>query len=350
MRLRGSAATLTSSDHSTDATEKKEPNDVNYGVLVPHYGKYCTADRIMNGAKRIEELGFDSLWVRDHLIWRPHGMEGTDQTFLDPFITLAAMAGVTKNIALGTAVLIPIRWPLKVAQNFSSLSFLSNRLLHAGFGIGSNGQELAAAGFDVANREAIFIETLEICHQVWDTGTVNFHGSQFDIENVTLAPKPPSEIITWYGGSTRAAVRRSVQYCQGWIPGRLPFPSFDNRIKYLRELDETHGKKTKIGAIPVIFLDESREAARSKIDVHALAHSSEGSDRWLKPASGDFERIEDLEGLLIAGSVDECLAEILKFKERGVDEFVFDLRLQFDNYEEILDRIGLELLPRLKKH
>ena len=147
---------------------------MNYGVLVPHYGKYCTAERLMSGAKRIEELGFDSLWVRDHLIWKPHGMEGTDQTFLDPFITLAAMAGVTKKIALGTAVLIPVRWPLKVAQNFSSLSFLSERLIHAGFGIGSNPQELAAAGFDVKNREAIFIETLEICHQVWDTGTVEF--------------------------------------------------------------------------------------------------------------------------------------------------------------------------------
>ena len=276
-------------------------------------------------------------------------MEGTDQTFLDAFITLAAMAGATKSIELGTAVLIPIRWPLKVAQNFASLSFLSGRKIHAGFGIGSNGQELAAAGFDVKNREAIFIETLEICHQVWETGTVNWHGEQFTIEDVTLAPKPTSEIVTWYGGSTRAAVRRSVQYCEGWIPGRLPFPSFDNRIKYLRELDEAAGKKTKIGAIPVLFLDESREAARSKLDVTALAHSSEGSDRWLKPASGEFERIEDLEGLLIAGSIDECAEEIAKFAARGVDEFVFDLRLQFDRYEEILDRVGTELLPKLRK-
>jgi alkanesulfonate monooxygenase SsuD/methylene tetrahydromethanopterin reductase-like flavin-dependent oxidoreductase (luciferase family) len=348
MRSRASAATLTLSDPSTNAAQK-ETNDVKYGVLVPHYGKYCTAERIMKGATRIEELGFDSLWVRDHLIWKPHGMEGTDQTFLDPFITLAAMAGVTKNIELGTAVLIPIRWPLKVAQNFASLSFLSGRKIHAGFGIGSNGQELAAAGFDVKNREPIFIETLEICHQVWDTGTVNWHGEQFTIENVTLAPKPTSEIVTWYGGSTRAAVRRSVQYCEGWIPGRLPFPSFDNRIKYLRELDEAAGKKTKIGAIPVMFLDESREAARSKIDVTALAHSSEGSDRWLKPASGEFEKIEDLEGLLIAGNIDECAEEIAKFASRGVDEFVFDLRLQFDRYEEILDRFGTELLPKLRK-
>ena len=270
-------------------------------------------------------------------------------TFLDAFVTLAAMAGATSRIALGTAVLIPIRWPLKVAQNFSSLSFLSGRTIHAGFGIGSNSQELAGAGFDVANREPIFIETLEICRQAWTTGTINWHGEQFTIDDVTLAPVPTSEIITWYGGSTRAAVRRSVNYTEGWIPGRLPFTSFDSRMKYLRELDEAAGKKTRVGAIPVIHLDEkSRENARSKIDVTALAHSSEGSDRWVKPASGEFENIEDLEGLLIAGNVDECFEEIAKFAERGVDEFVFDMRLQFDRYEEILEEIGTVLLPKLR--
>jgi alkanesulfonate monooxygenase SsuD/methylene tetrahydromethanopterin reductase-like flavin-dependent oxidoreductase (luciferase family) len=324
---------------------------VKYGVLVPHFGQHCTVDRVVAGAKRIEELGFDTLWVRDHLIWKPHGMEGTERTFLDGFLTLAAMAAVTKRIALGTAVLIPIRWPLNVAQCFGTLSFLGGgRLIHAGFGIGSNPKELGGAGFDAADREPIFIETIEICRQAWSSGTVNFHGAHFDVDDVTLAPMPTSEMITWYGGSTRAAVRRSVQYCDGWLPGRFPFTSFDARLKYMRELDEAAGKTTRIGAIPLMFLDEkSRDSARSKIDVAALAHSSEGSTQWIKPSSGDFKTIEDLAGLLIVGNIDECFEEIAKFAARGVDEMVFDVRLQFDRYEEIIEEIGSALLPKLRK-
>lgn len=322
-----------------------------YGVLVPHFGQHCKRERVVDSAKRIEELGFDGLWVRDHLIFQPHGMEGTDRTFLDAFLTLSAMAAVTKRIALGTAVLIPIRWPLNVAQCFGTLSYLAGgRPIHAGFGIGSNPKELGGAGFDAANREPIFIETLDICRQAWSTGTVNYQGVHFRVDDVTLAPKPTSDISLWYGGTTRAAVRRSVQHCGGWLPGRLPFGTFDACIKYLRELDGASGKKTRIGAIPVVYLDEkSKEAAKSKIDIAALANSSEGSVRWVKPPSGEFRTLEDLAGLIVAGNVDECVEEIAKFAERGTDEFIFDLRLQFDRYEEVLEEIGSALLPKLRK-
>ena len=48
---------------------------INFGVLIPHFGKEAAPSRILEGAKLCEELGFDSIWVRDHLIWHPHGME-----------------------------------------------------------------------------------------------------------------------------------------------------------------------------------------------------------------------------------------------------------------------------------
>lgn len=320
-----------------------------YGVLLPHYGQFCSAERIIDGSRRLEAMGFDSVWVRDHLIWQPHGMEGTDRTFLDAFITLAAVAGATSRIELGTAVLIPIRWPLKVAQNFASLSYLSGRRVHAGFGLGSNSAELAAAGFRVEDREQVFAETVQICHQAWSKGTVDWHGELFSVDDVTLAPQPPEEIVTWYGGTTRGSVRRAVAHCDGWLPGRLPLATFDDRLRLLRALGEEAGKQMRVGAIPLVFLDESRAKARAKLDVPALAHSSEGSLRWIKPASGDFSTVEDLEGLLIAGSPDECLAEIAKFRERGVDELIFDLRLQFDQYEEKLELLATAVLPAARK-
>jgi alkanesulfonate monooxygenase SsuD/methylene tetrahydromethanopterin reductase-like flavin-dependent oxidoreductase (luciferase family) len=92
----------------------------------------------------------------------------------------------------------------------------------------------------------------------------------------------------------------------------------------------------------------SRKSYRASIDVAALAESSEGGSHWIKPPSGRFQTIEDLEGLLIVGNPDDCAVEIEKFRARGVEHLVFDLRLQYDRYEESLELIGKELLPRFR--
>lgn len=319
------------------------------GILVPHYGEHASRDRILEGSQLVEDQGFDSVWVRDHLIWKPHGMEGTDRTFVDAFVTLAAIAGATRNLELGTAVIIPIRWPLKVAQNVASLSYVSGRRVHVGFGLGSNKQELLAAGFDVEDREQIFVETVSICKQAWSSGHVDWHGDRFDVEDVEIAPTPTDDVVTWYGGTTQASVRRALRHCEGWLPGRLPFATLDRRLDYLRRQSDEEGKQIKVGTIPLVFLADSRREAASSIDIDALAHSSEGSQHWVKPASGDFRTIDDLDGLLMAGSPDDLVAAIGEFARRGVDELVLDCRLQFQRYEEIIGVLGATVLEKVRK-
>src|SRR5207249_4399226 len=76
-----------------------------FGLLVPHFGLEADQDLLVDGARLAESLGFDSLWVRGHLVFHPHGMEGTDRTFVEPFITLTYLAGVTDKIGLGAATL-----------------------------------------------------------------------------------------------------------------------------------------------------------------------------------------------------------------------------------------------------
>ena len=88
-----------------------------FGVLLPHFGKEASPSRIIDGSRMCEELGFHSVWVRDHLIWHPHGMEKSGLKFVEPIVTLSAVAAVTKKIILGIAVLVPVRWPLKVSQD-----------------------------------------------------------------------------------------------------------------------------------------------------------------------------------------------------------------------------------------
>ena len=96
-----------------------------YGLLLPHFGENTDRGKILEGSKRAEELDFDSVFVRDHLIFHPHGMEGSDNTFIDPFVTLAAVGAVTKRIKLGTGSIIPHRHPLLLALMTNSLTYMT---------------------------------------------------------------------------------------------------------------------------------------------------------------------------------------------------------------------------------
>lgn len=318
---------------------------MHFGVLLPHFGKEASPVRLVDGSKMCEEIGFDSVWVRDHLLWHPHGMERAGLKFVEPFITLAAIAGVTRKILLGTAVLIPVRWPLKLAQNLASLSYIAGGRVIAGVGLGSTPAELAAAGLKGEDRVNILRETVEILRLIWEENNASYKGKIFAFEDATIEPKPVEPIPIFYGGSTRASIRRVAEYCDGWIAGRVPMATYDDRLRYLRQLTD---RKITLANIPIIRIDRDRKKARGDIDIEALAGSSEGSSHWVKPAAGKFQTIEDLEGLLIVGNPDDCAREIEKFLQRGIEHLVFDLRLQYDRYEESLELIGKELLPRFR--
>ena len=75
-----------------------------YGLLVPHFGEDADRGKLLEGARRAEALGYDSLWVRDHLLYVPHGeMERPDRTFYEALTTLTVLGAVTTRIGLGTA-------------------------------------------------------------------------------------------------------------------------------------------------------------------------------------------------------------------------------------------------------
>ncbi len=319
------------------------------GVLLPHFGVHARVETLIEGSRRIEEMGYDSLWVRDHILWTPHEMEGTDLTFLEPLMTLAAISSVTTRVKLGSAVLIPIRWPLKVAQNLAALSVLSNGRVVAGYGLGNSEREFAAAGFKREDREEIFTETIDIMRQVWRDDHVTYQGKVFQFEDVTLEPKPVAPIPLVYGGTTQASIRRAVASMDGWLPGRIPLATLDLRLEYLAEQSAAAGKQLTVGVIPLVKVHRDRSRARENIDVAALSQSSAGAKFWKRPASGAFSTIEDLEGLVVAGTPEECVRELAKFAERGLDYVVLDLRLDFPRYLEQLELLAAAGLEEIKR-
>jgi len=145
-----------------------------FGVLLPQFGEYASRDTLLRTAMTAEHLGFDSVWVRDHIVYQPRPFDDQDRTFLEPMVTLAAVAGVTDHLILGTACLIPYRHPIRTALSLGSLETIAGagRVI-AGFGAGLRDEEFAALGLGDIKRGQMLREQVQIIRELWAGGSVS---------------------------------------------------------------------------------------------------------------------------------------------------------------------------------
>ena len=328
------------------------PTRMKFGLLVPHFGEHAAVAKVIEGSQKAEAYGFDSIWVRDHLIFHPHGMEGTDKTLFEPFVTLGAIGARTNRLVLGTAVAIPHRHPIYLAQLFATLSHLTGGRVICGIGAGTFAHEIGAAGWPSSDEHRFQLtkETIEVMRRIWTGEEISYKGEIHSFEHADIHPQPAKPIPIWYGGGTPASVRRTIAWeCDGWMPGRIPLRTFQKCVGLLRDLCREHGRPMVItGALPIVSVDRDKENALSKVNVKGLWETADKKRGWVKPASGRFSTLEDLEGLLIAGSPSDVVKEIQKYEANGLDHFVFDLRFRYPDYERQLDLIGQEVLPLLR--
>ncbi len=321
-----------------------------YGLLLPHFGEHTDREKILEGSKRAEELGFDSVFVRDHVLFHPHGMEGTDNSFIDPFVAMAAIGAITKRIKLGTGSLIPHRHPLLLALMINSLAYLFGERLVLSLGLGNFQQEFDAVGMADWKRDEVVSEQVAILRKAWSEDHFSFEGKYYRFHEVGFKPRPRSSLKIWYAGGTPASVRRALEYCDGWFPGRITLATYRKRVDKLRADAAAQGKPRILeGCIPITSIDEDRSSALRKVNVQGLLSSAQKQKFWVTPASGSFSKAEDLEGSLIAGSPQDVVNEVRKYLEVGIDHLVFDLRFRFDDWHRSVELLGKEVLPALRK-
>jgi alkanesulfonate monooxygenase SsuD/methylene tetrahydromethanopterin reductase-like flavin-dependent oxidoreductase (luciferase family) len=318
-----------------------------FGLLLPHFGKHASPDLLLRGARRAEELGFDSLWVRDHLVFQPYSFEGEGSEFIEPFLTLTFVAGATDRIGLGTAVLTPHRHPLHMAQSVASLAWFARRRIDIAVGAGG-AREFATIGLDEQGRPDLMREHIEIATAIWAEGVVSRDSDRYHFDNIQFRPVPEQPISTWWGGTAPASARLAVDYCNGWLPGRINFPTYIARLQQIRERAAQQGRPMiQVGVIPVVSIDRSRELAVRHIDVPAYLHYANSQRFWIKPASGNFASLNDLEGSVIAGTPDDVAATLARYDTIGCDLLIFDFRLRFADWLDQIEVVASEVLPRL---
>jgi probable F420-dependent oxidoreductase len=203
------------------------------GVTLPNYGPLANAETLSRLARTAEALGFDSVWLADHLVApcdvhsvypfdrradpEPARLDGLVD-FYEPLITLAYLAAATKTVRLGISVyVVPYRNPVVTAKLVATLDALSGGRVIFGAGVGWLREEFHAVGADPHVRGRVTDEYLEVCRRLWRDEVACFDGAHYHLPRVRTGPKPiqrPWPPI-WIGGNSEAALARAAALGDG---------------------------------------------------------------------------------------------------------------------------------------
>jgi len=269
---------------------------VRYGVAIPQANLFASPEAIRMVARAVEELGFDSLWVSDHIIV-PEGSSYIPEFMDEPLAVLAFLAGETRHVQLGTSVLIlPYRHPVFTAKFLSTVDYLAGGRLVVGVGAGWLREEFEALGVPFDERGARTDEAIRVLRVLWEEETSSFSGRWTRFKRMRHFPKGSplrrGSIPIVVGGNGRASIRRAAELGDGWHPINLGLEEFRAGVERYRALCERFGRQPG----PVI-----------------LRHMPGGRTR----PSG--------ERWPFTGSPEEIAADIRAYAEAGLDELMLSL-------------------------
>jgi probable F420-dependent oxidoreductase len=213
------------------------------------------------GLRAIEDLGFESVWVGDHIALRddhrapyPYSPNQRYQLpanypFPDPFVLLAYAAAVTTRLRLATGVyLLPLRNPYTTAKAVATLDALCNGRLIFGVGLGWMADEFELMGSDFRDRAARTAEYLALLTEVWSKPVAKFEGSTVKTDGFSFYPQPlqqphPPFVL---GGNTDPSLKRAVRLGDGWFGIVTSLEEADTLLTRLGEFERRAGRERKL--------------------------------------------------------------------------------------------------------
>ena len=271
------------------------------GVWVPNCRHLATAEIIRATAVDAEKLGYDSVWVSDHVVVPHANVVNFGETVFDPLVTLSVIAGSTTRVTLGTTVLIvPYRNAVVTAKMISSLDALSGGRVILGVGAGWVAAESAALGVPFGERGAMTDEYLDAMRELWTSRKPSFAGTYTRFTDVVFEPKPaqtPHPPI-WVGGHSPAALRRAVRLGATWHPINRP-PA------------ELRAGRAELARLCALRGRPSPPALTLRNDVRVLQPGESA------PASAHAGRV-------LAGEPAALVEQIMELAECGVEHLVLE--------------------------
>jgi len=312
------------------------------GIILPTRGLVLSGslpnvEPLTRLARRAEELGLDGVWAGDSLTAKPR---------LEPLSVLAAVAGVTGRVRLGTAVLLAaLRQPVLLAQQAATVDLLSDGRLTLGIGVGGSFNaeqraEWAAAGVGESGHGRRLREVVEITQALWSGEPLTCAGEHFQLSDVRLGFRPAQTprirtlLACHSGESRRTQYRRAARLADGMIS------ITDSPAEFARVREQVLSEVRSLGRDAAAFgatfymtvnLNRDVEAAQKEADAWVRAYYGVNywGERW-----GPY------------GAPEAVLERARAYADAGADELVF----RFASYDQAaqLELFAREVLPKLR--
>lgn len=301
-------------------------NGIKFGVLF--------STQRLDSAAYVEELGFDSLWVSEHILF--YG------PVLEAIPVLGALAARTQRIRLGTAVfLLPLRHPTVVAKSVGTLDIISGGRITLGVGVGGEyPKEFEACGVPVRERGRRTDESIQILRRLWTEPHVTFRGRFYQLEDVTMEPKPLQDPCppVWVAGRSEAAMRRAGRLGDGYMPYLFSPERYRDGLAKVRAFAQEAGRDPAAiepALYQFICLADSLPQAR-RLAAEGL------SRRYQQP----FEHLVDR--YCVMGTPQDCARRLADYAEAGVHHFILVPICSPAEFIEHLEVYAREIAPRLR--
>jgi probable F420-dependent oxidoreductase len=237
-----------------------------YAIAIRNMGPQSTRETIRACARTAEQLGFDAIFVSDHLCIPPDETEGSGGRYLDVLATLAFLAGATERIRLGVSVLVlPYRPAVLTAKQVATIQELSGERMILGVGVGWMKREFEALGVDKRLRGRMSDETLRVLRHLFTMAPTAYDGDLVSFPAFVFEPKPKCPPI-WIGGNGEPAIGRVLEFGDGWHP-MLPADKLKPAVAALKHKLAAKGRHEVEIVVRRGFRLDDIAAARAKIAV-----------------------------------------------------------------------------------
>lgn len=299
----------------------------NIGLAFVNPAPLTKAEYVVNFAKKCEQMGIHSMWTIDRIAYDN----------LEPLTILAAAATATQKIRLGTSVLLPaLRHPALLAKMVATLDFISNGRITLGIGFGSRENDFTAVEVPYEGRGSRAVETVQLMKRLWTEENVTHKGRFFNIQNLTLGPRPVQKphppIFT--GGTAEVALKRAGTWANGFICGSSAIPDFPSTwekvAQYARAAGRDPADIEKAGLTFMAINDDTSKAVET-INTYVMRY---------------YGRLRgDLQNTSVVGSPAACAERIQSFFSRGLDTVIIGVA---DPDPKQLDLFAEKVLPLAK--
>jgi probable F420-dependent oxidoreductase len=284
-------------------------------------------ENVVNFAKKCEAMGCHSMWTIDRIAYDN----------LEPLTVLAAAAGATQKIRLGTSVLLGnLRHASHAAKIVSTLDFISNGRVTLGLGFGSRENDYRAVEIPFEHRGSRAVEQVQLMKRLWTEDNVTFKGKFYNLENLSVGPKPiqkPHPPI-WTGGSAEVALKRAGSWADGFICGSSAIPEFPSTWEKIASYAKAAGRdpnKISKAGLTFMAIDEDQSKAVKTVEDYVMRY---------------YGRLRaDVANTSLVGAPAAIADRIGAFLSRGLDTLIIGVA---DPDPRQLDLFGENVLPKIR--